>query len=392
MKKRIFGALASSLETCDKPIEIGAEQSLVTIKDALSSIEEGRGEVETEQANLDTLEDASEALESIAVAVRQQIREGGMTPAIAYTHTLAMEQVLTDAKIAVESYVISHEAFANDRISVSLEAERSAKEAAKEVADKITASVKRIFSEMEKYIKSFKVVSKNLKKHATELKANAKGLKKPEGDVTVDITELSKHFHQGGKFDGNVDAVLTRVSVTGDKLAKYSKTVKGVVDKLIDDASKGNYNEGDYLKALDKALVTIAETDLPGGYTLKKDKESKSQVVLIKDDSAKPETRSIDLPDSSRLSSICDKVIKIADFIDEYNVALTENEAELQKLIRSAESSPDSANLTSLGVLGADMSKIMSAVRGAGPDYIRYSAICGKEALNFVSTCIKQHA
>lgn len=393
MKALIYEAFGISMERRDEePVIIGTEQTLITVKDALGAIDEYKLDVDESEEEIGDLEEVETSLEAIALAIRAQIREGGMTPAIALTHSVALEQLLGQAGLETQQYVISHESFAHDPIAVSLEAERTVKEAAKAVSSKLMGTITKALGEMELYIKSFSAVSKGLKTHANELKKEIAALPTPETVPEVNAAKVTGAFHQGGQFDGRLEIPLNKVINAGETLVKFSNGVKGVVDKLITQASAGNYTEGDYVAALEKATSGVHDTYLPGGQVLTKDKNKPGQLVLVKDDSSAKDPGTLKSPDQKKLTLVCDRVIALADFIDQYNRLLIDNEKEMKKLMTVLDKKPGTEGAAAMGALGADSIAFMAALRGCGPSYIRYTAMQGKEALNFVSKCVKAHA
>lgn len=386
MNRLLASVLGVSAEQVQEEIELGTDQTMATLKDTLKAIEEDDGTIKQTTDEIDDLEEVEEALESMASGLRAVVRAGGLTVAEARVQRAAFEHLMQRASLELQ-HDISLESFSQDPINVTLEAERQVKDKAKAVLERIVEAAKRLMGEMEAYIKSFGKVAKDLRNHAEAIK---KEVKASTGDSTakISLSKAATHFHVNGEFKGDVKRALATIVTTGESVLKQCDSSKKVVDGLISDAAAGKYTTNDYADSFKKAVSSVKDTALPGGYHLTID--ANNRVFLNRSDESVAVDDEIARPSNKELIDICDQVVRVSAFIDNCAKSLSVMEAEIVRLVKETEKAkkgtPDAES--SFALIGGDLNKILATMRGAAPDYMRYSAMSAKEALNYVKKCL----
>lgn len=434
--------LKAALESSDEPIIIGAEQTLITLNDALGAIkdaapvvveedpanlitlndslkgikegdeadsdtppvvddvdvdldvvDETEAKVDEDEEELDNLDDVKKSLESIAIAVRIQVRKGGMTPQVAYTHRLAMDQVLARANILADKYTISHESFAKDAIAVTLEAERGVLEVLKEVLAKIVAALKAAWASFSAYIKTLMDTAVKIKTHAVEFQGTIAGLKFSSAvkAKTVDMSKLSPIFHIAGSDHGDPALSLLDIMETGEKLIKFTNQCKISVLQIINDAD--SYTAGKYIEVFSALSPTVVQHELPGGYKLDL-AEKINTPLLTQAYEFDGELPTVKVPGPDELKSICDDIIGTSEFMNRYGTLVDAVEKEISdmiKVLEKGESITDETKAEAIKALASDSKAIIAHVRACSSKYIRLAAVVAEGSLKFVNQCIKQY-
>lgn len=451
--------LKAALESSDEPIIIGAEQTLITLNDALGAIkdaapvvveedpanlitlndslkgikegneadadvpvveepivpaepvvaeepvveedfdfdlddlDETEAQVDEDEEELENLDDVKKSLESIALAVRVQVRKGGMTPQIAYTHRLAMDQVLARANILADQYTVSHESFAKDSIAVTLEAERGVLEVLKEVLAKIVAALKAAWASFTAYIKTLMDTAVKIKQHAVDFQASIAGLKfsSEVKAKTVDMTKLSPIFHVAGADHGDPSLTLLDIMETGEKLIKFTNQSKISVLQIINDAD--SYTAGKYMEVFSAVSPVVVQHELPGGYKLDL-AEKINTPLLTQEYEFDGELPVVKVPGPDELKSICDDIIGVSEFMTRYGTLVDAVEKEISdmiKVLEKGEAITDETKAEAIKALASDSKAIIAHVRACSSKYIRLAAVVAEGGLKFVSLCIKQY-
>lgn len=390
MNRLLASVLGVSTEQNQEEIVLGADQTMATLKDTLKAIEEDDGTLKQTTDEIEELEEVEEALESMAAGLRAVVRAGGMTVAEARVQRATFEHLMQRANMELQ-HDISLESFSQDPINVTLEAERQVKDKAKAVLERIVEAAKRLMGEMETYIKSFGKVAKDLRNHAEAIKKEVKA-STADSTTKVSLSKAATHFHVDGEFKGDVKRALATIISTGESVLKQCGNSKKVVDGLISDAAAGKYTTNDYADSFKKAANSVKDTSLPGGYQLRVD--ANNRVFLNRSDESVNVDDEITRPSNKELIDICDQVVRVSVFVESCAKTLSDMEAEIVRLVKETEKakkgSPEAES--SFALIGGDLNKILATLRGAAPDYMRYSAMSAKEALNYVKKCLASSA
>lgn len=176
MSVRDFFASMESEDNADEnlPEETGSD----SLEADLTEVEEAGAEAETDQTNVEQLEDTAEALESIALSLEADAKNGGLDPVAARYAQRAIDFALRPLGPSAKFSHASLESFGGDssKQSATLSMEADVKAWLKKVWEAIKRAIAKVRDSIKKlFIKLFAAAPK-LKRRAEALQTTAKGL------------------------------------------------------------------------------------------------------------------------------------------------------------------------------------------------------------------------
>ncbi len=341
---------------------------------------EAEGEVEQTNDQVEELEEAQETLENYYVALEHYNRNGGMSRETAGMMAIGVAGVTRKFGIGLEDLNISVESFGNNRqraTTVSMEG-------IKDMLAEIWRKIKELMFKMWKALKNFYM---KLFSGAVRLKKRAEAIKKKADQETRGISEkkievgLLKQLHISGKVPtaSQIDETLTYYQEATGGLAKggfdkASEATITVIDDLSSmDAEKVRYqlrqatamfeDEAQKIKATSKKAEphqvkrfysnatgvqnSSSSGELLGGQIALVVANVEGEDIGIKmgftraSDKVKEvdSTGSFETLGTSQISSICNKVIDIADNVRLYEKVWDKRE----KMLKDIQSAGDKA-------------------------------------------------
>jgi len=229
-----FASLESEDETGAEDIE---ETGADSLEADLTEVEEAGGEAEADQTNVEQLEDTAEALESIALSLEADAKNGGLDPVAARYAQRAIDFALRPLGPSAKFTHASLESFGGDssKQSATLSMEADVKAWLKKVWEAIKRAIAKVRDSIKKlFIKLFAAAPK-LKRRAEALQTTAKGL---EGEPKEKQLTIAGNIASGL-------AVGKKVEGLGDT----AKSLRAQGDWLFDDFFKKTWEYGDAFTA-----------------------------------------------------------------------------------------------------------------------------------------------
>ncbi|QNR51701.1 hypothetical protein Xoosp14_10 [Xanthomonas phage Xoo-sp14] len=204
MSVRDFFASMESEDNADEnlPEETGSD----SLEADLTEVEEAGAEADTDQTNVEQLEDTAEALESIALSLEADAKNGGLDPVAARYAQRAIDFALRPLGPSAKFSHASLESFGGDssKQSATLSMEADVKAWLKKVWEAIKRAIAKVRDSIKQlFIKLFAAAPK-LKRRADALQTTAKGL---EGEPKEKQLTISGNIASGIAIGKKVDAL-----------------------------------------------------------------------------------------------------------------------------------------------------------------------------------------
>ena len=389
-------ALSVSLESDDLPME-GAELNPVTetttvqVDEVLEEVREAGDAVEEHEEAVEELDGAAESLESLITSLESAIADGGMSPQTADVHSRAMANAVRRLPIDASQFTVSNESFGGtgDKLVASQEALEGAKEMLSKIWNAIKNAVIGAWKAVVNFVQTIGKSAAALNKAGKLLIASANSAKGNAKGKKIDATGVAKLLHVNGDFDGNVAGKLATIVSNGAKVVNSAKVAQSELTKLAGAVASGmggdeNVGTGD---AIYKALPQGA---LPGGREIEEqEKGGYIMPKLVAKVDLKLAKVELDVPDANAIKGIGQGIIKIAQFIDDYDKkyfkglqkTIDDFVNKQDKLIQRMELEKEETQKVRKQL--NDFKKISSIARAVGPDYLGYAASAAKASFNY---------
>lgn len=389
-------ALSVSLESDDLPME-GAELNPVTetttvqVDEVLEEVREAGDAVEEHEEAVEELDGAAESLESLIASLESAIADGGMSPQTADVHSRAMANAVRRLPIDASQFTVSNESFGGtgDKLVASQEALEGAKEMLSKIWNAIKNAVIGAWKAVVNFVQTIGKSAAALNRAGKLLIASANSAKGDAKGKKIDATGVAKLLHVNGDFDGNVAGKLATIVSNGAKVVNSAKVAQSELTKLAGAVASGmggdeNVGTGD---AIYKALPQGA---LPGGREIiEQEKGGYIMPKLVSNVELKLAKVELAVPDAAAIKGIGQGIIKIAQFIDDYDKkyfkglqkSIDEFVTKQDKLIVRMELEKEETQKVRKQL--NDFKKISSIARAVGPDYLGYAASAAKASFNY---------
>lgn len=359
-------AEAVSLESIklDGDVNIGAPQTLITLRDALMSAEEDLDESTHVDEEIAEFETVADSLESLRKMNNLYIRDGGMTPELARVYSKTFDRLI--GQVGIESLGISKvslESFALDPMVASLEAAEETAVAKASVMERLFTKAKLFGVKLGDFLTSYQRVGKSIQAAVEEIRA-----------------ELS----DGGPIPADLMAKWKAVNEISSRMDDFTNRSRMEVASMQNAAKSGDYHAGDYKSAFEGLSKSFVGEVIPGGGQF----SINGKAILRFKSISSEETGTVEAS-TSELLSLLKSVSAAAQFIGTYSELLKGVEAEIAKSIVAAEKRMG-GNLSEAFVAYIhDINSIMNCVRGPGPDYLSFLGNLCRETLSHVKSASK---
>lgn len=388
-------ALSVSLESDDLPME-GAELNPVTetttvqVDEVLEEVREAGDAVEEHEEAVEELDGAAESLESLIASLESAIADGGMSPQTADVHSRAMANAVRRLPIDASAFTVSNESFGGT--GDKLVASQEALEGAKAMLSKIWAAIKNTVINAWKAVVNFvQTLGKSaaaLNKAGKLLIASANSVKGDAKGKKIDATGVAKLLHVNGDFDGNVAGKLATIVSNGAQVVNSAKVAQSELTKLAGAIATGRTTTEEQAAGHEAILKALPKGALPGGREIVESEGGMPKLTAKVD--LKLAKVELDVPDAAAIKGIGQGIIKIAQFIEDYDKkyfkglqkSIDEFVTKQDKLIVRMELE-DKAETAKVRAELNGFKKISSIARAVGPDYLGYAANAAKASFNY---------
>ncbi len=354
---------AASLESykMSTDVEIGAPQTLITLKDALMSAEQDYEQSSFVEEEVVEFETVADSLESLVKTNQLYIRDGGMTPEMGRVYSQTFDRLI--GSVGIESIGISKvgmEAFALDPLTASMEAAKETETAKASVLSKMFTKSKLFSVKLGDFLSSYLRISNNIKASVDEVKSRLTG-----EQVTIPV---------------EVIGAWKSVKAVNKRMTEFTERSRMEVSTLQGTAKSGNYTRGDYKSVFDALTKGFLGESMTGG---KFAIDGKGVMRFKKEALNTENTTTISTQEARKL---LDEIAKAADFITSYSGLLKDVEDEISKSVVAAERQLGSKLSQSFTDYILDITSIMNSVRGPGPNYLGFLGSLCRDTLSHVKS------
>lgn len=396
----LSSALAASLEDLQDGEEINpvTSETVIEMDEVLEEVREAGEEVDGQDQVTEVLEEASDSLESLVVALEAAVAAGGMSPHSADIHGRAVNNIIRRLPIDKEAYAVSVESFGGT--GDKLVASQEALDGAKDLLAKLWAGIKNAVANAWKAVVNFVTTlgksAAAIGQAGKQLIASANQTKGAAAGKKVDATSVAKLLHTDGVMKGAVGTQLRVVVTNGAKVNAAATTAANGLKKLAGELASGHDSGEANAKVASEIMAALPAGALPGGKEI--ELNDSGMPKLVQKTSLKDNSVELDVPAIAEIKAIGQGIVAVADLIGTYDkksfkaleASVTDFIAKQDKLVVKA--GLDKAETEKVRAGLKVFKQYAGAARSAGPDYMAYAASAAKAAFGFGKKSLAQYS
>lgn len=344
-------------------VELGAPQTLITLKDALMSAQEDKELSTTTEEEIVEYEDLLDSMEHLGRVAQIYVRDGGMTPALSNVYTQSFDIIRDKANIdSIGISNVSAESFARDPLTASLEAVAETENAKESIMEKMITKSKLFSVKLGDFLSSYSRISSRISEAVQDTIDSLDG--KEEIVIPAKIVASWKSFKE-----------------TNKQMMEFATRSQMEIDALIGQSKSDGYNRGDYKAVFDKLSRPFLGTTITGGSF---SKEEKTGMLRFRaEDVTAGDTVTLSKAEAKKL---LDQIKDAATFISNFSSQLKKVEEHIAKSVEQLERQLGSKLTESGYSIIADLTPILRCVRGPGPDYLSFVGNLSRATLSKINS------
>ncbi|MNZ60492.1 hypothetical protein D3C78_785630 [compost metagenome] len=279
-----------------------------------------------------------------------------------------------------------------------MEALEGAKELLTKIWNGIKAAVQNAWKAVVNFVATIGKSSEALRRAGKLLIAQANGAKGNAAGKKVDGSAVAKMLHKNGEMPSgsSIGGLLQTIVSNGGAVVSSAKVAQAELTKLSGAIAAGRTSTEEQQGGYDAIINALPKGELPGGRVI--EVQDSGMPKLVAKVNLKSDSVELDVPSVNDIKSIGQGIIKIADFIADYDKKYFKG---LEKSINDFVSKQDSLikrmeleKAETKKVRGelAGFKKISGIARAVGPDYLSYAATAAKASFNFGKKALAQYA
>lgn len=373
------------------------EETTVLVDEVLEEVRESEEIVEDHEEAVEELDNAAESLESLICSLESAIADGGMSPQQADLHSRALANAVRRLPIDASNYTVSTESFGGtgDKLQASMEALEGAKEMLQKIWEAIKNTVISAWKAVVNFVTTLGKSAGALRRAGKLLIVNAAGAGNAGKGKKIDATAVAKYLHKDGELNTTVGRALVSIVSNGGAVVTSAKVAKDQLIKLAGAIASGRTTTDEQQSGYNAIIDALPKGELPGGRVI--DINDAGMPKLVIKTNLKQDKVEIDVPTADEIKSIGHGIVKIADFIEDYDKKYFKS---LQKSIDDFVNKQDQL-IKRMELEKAETQKVRSELNGfkkismiarsVGPDYLSYAASAAKAAFGFGKRALAAH-
>ncbi|MNO21484.1 hypothetical protein D3C76_112580 [compost metagenome] len=398
-------ALNVSMENDDVVVENQeinpvTEETSVQVDEVLEQVRDAGDVVDDHEEVVEELDQAADSMESLIASLESAIADGGMSPQAADVHSRAVAIATRRLPVDASQFTVSVESYGGtgDKLQASMEALEGAKELLTKIWNGIKSAVQNAWKAVVNFVSTIGKSSEALRRAGKLLIAQANGTKGNAAGKKVDGAAVAKMLHKGGTMasGSSVGGLLTSIVSSGAAVVQSAKVAQTELTKLSGAIAAGRTTTEEQQGGYDAIINALPKGELPGGREIEVQDSGMPKLVVkteLKDGAVE-----LDVPSVNDIKSIGQGIIKIADFIADYDKkyfkglekSINDFVNKQDQLIKRMEL--EKAETKKVRGELAGFKKISGIARAVGPDYLSYAANAAKASFNFGKKALAQYA